>query len=146
MNVLGMGPAELLLVLALALVVFGPDKLPDLARQIGRVVGELRRVSSDVTREVQRSIQDEQPSSGPRIVRQSPPSGPLPVRPASSPTDVAGGDAEKQPGESPAPANTILPPARDGAAAPAPATERSWESAATKPSAPDAGSEPRRTA
>ena len=79
MNILGMGPAELLLVLALALIVFGPDKLPDIARQLGRVVGEFRRVSSDVTRELQRSIQEDPPAAGPRIVRQAPPSGPTPI-------------------------------------------------------------------
>lgn len=51
-----MGPLELALILGLALVVFGPDKLPELARQIGRVIGEIRRVSSEATAEIQRSI------------------------------------------------------------------------------------------
>ena len=56
MNVLGMGPLELLLILALALIVFGPAKLPEIARQIGRVVGDLRQASAVVTREFQRSL------------------------------------------------------------------------------------------
>lgn len=56
MNFLGMGPLELLLIAALALVVFGPEKLPELARQLGRVLGDVRRMTSDATAEFQRSL------------------------------------------------------------------------------------------
>src|SRR2546423_5044235 len=92
MNFLGMGPGELLLVLVLALIVFGPDKMPEIARQIGKTVGELRRVSSEVTREIQRSIEDEPPRSGPRIVHQPPsvsPPAPEPIShtPPGAPID-----------------------------------------------------------
>jgi Sec-independent protein translocase protein TatA len=61
--------------LALALIVFGPDKLPDLARQVGKTVADLRRVTADVNAEFQRSLQ-----ADPRSPR--PPSSPS-VRPAS---------------------------------------------------------------
>ncbi len=96
MNILGMGPAELLLVLAIALIVFGPDKLPDIARQVGRTVGELRRVSSEVTREIQRSIQEEPSGPGPRIVRQSP----TPTAPAPAPGPPTVGNNPAAPAES----------------------------------------------
>ncbi len=140
MNVLGMGPAELLLVLALALIVFGPDKLPDIARQLGRVVGEFRRVSSDVTREIQRSMQEEPPAVGPRIVRQAPPSGPTPVQPATS---LAAG-TPVQP-EAQADENRILPPTNGESPSPAPvATSGSWEEGPTKPPVSDPVQEPRR--
>ena len=33
----GLGPEKLLVILAVALVVFGPEKLPEVARQVGRV-------------------------------------------------------------------------------------------------------------
>lgn len=56
MNFLGMGPLELGLVAALALVVFGPDKLPELARQLGKAIGEVRRISGEATSEFQRSL------------------------------------------------------------------------------------------
>lgn len=36
------GPLELLLVLSVALVVFGPKKLPEAARTLGRVLNRLR--------------------------------------------------------------------------------------------------------
>jgi Tat protein translocase TatB subunit len=144
MNFLGMGPAELLLVLALALIVFGPDKLPDIARQLGRVVAEFRRVSSDVTREIQRSIEDQPPTSGPRIVRQAPPSGPPPVQPAATPftfSAPAEADAPKPNGE---PENRILPPTNgerekpatapvNGEPRPVPPSGGSWEDGPAPP-------------
>jgi sec-independent protein translocase protein TatA len=152
MNFLGMGPAELLLVLVLALIVFGPDKLPDIARQLGRTVAELRRVSSDVTREIQRSIQDEAPSSGPRIVRQSPitpPPGPAPLSPSAAsipqpePTILPpsyGGTLTAPPGE---PANA---PTNSGPTTPSAPVQGSWEEGPVQPAIPDRGQEPRRRA
>jgi len=81
MNFLGMGPLELLLILGLALIVIGPGKLPEVARQVGKTVGELRRVSSEVTRELQRSINVESDSSSPPPVRHVPPV--VPPQPAA---------------------------------------------------------------
>ena len=78
MNVLGMGPGELLLVLALALIVFGPDQLPQIARQLGHFVGEVRRLSNEATAEFQRSIQEAPPppDSQPRHLTYQPPAQP----------------------------------------------------------------------
>lgn len=47
---LDMGFAELLVVLAVALIVLGPKKLPELARSLGRGLAELRRTSEDLRR------------------------------------------------------------------------------------------------
>jgi Tat protein translocase TatB subunit len=44
----GIGLPELLLILALALIVLGPDKLPQLARQIARYIGKLKRASEEL--------------------------------------------------------------------------------------------------
>ncbi len=48
----GMGMSEILLILALALIVIGPKKLPDLARVIGRGLGEFRRATDDIQRTI----------------------------------------------------------------------------------------------
>ncbi len=37
------GPLEILVILVVALVVFGPKKLPDIGRQVGRGVREFRK-------------------------------------------------------------------------------------------------------
>jgi Tat protein translocase TatB subunit len=51
----GIGMPELLLILALALVVLGPKKIPDLARALGRGLAEFRRA----TDELKSTIRDE---------------------------------------------------------------------------------------
>ena len=45
---LNVGPPELLLLLAIALIVVGPQKLPELARTIGRGLSEFRKVQDEV--------------------------------------------------------------------------------------------------
>ena len=58
MEVFGVGPGELLLILVLALVVLGPERLPEVASQLGRTVAELRRMSAQLSVELQRSLVD----------------------------------------------------------------------------------------
>ena len=49
---------ETLLVLAvLAFILFGPERLPELAEKLGRLVAKLRQASSELTREVQNPFQ-----------------------------------------------------------------------------------------
>ncbi len=50
----GIGMPEMLMILAIALIVIGPKKLPDLARSIGRALGEFKRATSDIKESIQR--------------------------------------------------------------------------------------------
>lgn len=43
-----LGPLEVLVVAVLALIVFGPERLPDIARTVGRTLAQLRRMAADV--------------------------------------------------------------------------------------------------
>ncbi len=52
------GSGELLVILVIALIVLGPDKLPEAVRKVGRVYGELRRMSSGFQAEL-RDVLDE---------------------------------------------------------------------------------------
>jgi sec-independent protein translocase protein TatB len=52
------GTGELLVILLIALIVLGPEKLPETARKIGNVVGELRRMSNGFQNEM-RAAMDE---------------------------------------------------------------------------------------
>lgn len=51
----GIGFPELLLIMALALIVLGPKRLPDLARALGRGIAEFKKA----TDELKQTIQDE---------------------------------------------------------------------------------------
>ena len=48
---LGIGAEELMLVLIVALLVLGPERLPRMARDVGRVVGDLRKTSDEFREE-----------------------------------------------------------------------------------------------
>jgi sec-independent protein translocase protein TatB len=50
------GFSEIILVAIVALVVFGPDKLPGLARDIGLWTGRIRRMVNSVQQDVQREL------------------------------------------------------------------------------------------
>jgi sec-independent protein translocase protein TatA len=42
------GPGELILVLVIVLIIFGPGKLPDIGSAIGKGVREFRKASTDI--------------------------------------------------------------------------------------------------
>lgn len=44
----GIGMPELLVIMAIALIVIGPKKLPDLARSIGRALGEFKKATGEL--------------------------------------------------------------------------------------------------
>jgi sec-independent protein translocase protein TatA len=59
---LGIGFLEVLAILVVALLVFGPGKLPEIARTIGRISRGLRRASSDFTNAMTRELELEEKS------------------------------------------------------------------------------------
>src|SRR5437016_778979 len=84
MNILGMGPMELLLIVVLALVVFGPARLPEIMGQVGKAINDFRRATSELSDEFNRTIQAELQETRSEIVEPGKPVSP--ARPASSPT------------------------------------------------------------
>ena len=50
------GGTELLLIMVIALIVFGPRKLPQLGRTIGKAMGEFRRASNDFRSTLEQEI------------------------------------------------------------------------------------------
>jgi len=79
----GVGPEELVLVLIVALLVLGPERLPRMARDVGRVVGELRRTSDEFRAEFLNADKYlEKPANAPAAV-----APPAPAVQATTPSD-----------------------------------------------------------
>lgn len=65
----GIGMPELLLILALALIVLGPRKLPEIARALGKGMAEFRRATDelkDELKQVESEIDESSPQATPR--------------------------------------------------------------------------------
>jgi Tat protein translocase TatB subunit len=60
-----LGTTELLLILVVALIVFGPRKLPQLGRTLGQTLAQFRRASEDLKRswEQEITIEEKRPSA-----------------------------------------------------------------------------------
>ena len=48
----GIGMPEVLLILAVALIVIGPKKLPDLAKSLGRAIGEFKKATHELKQSI----------------------------------------------------------------------------------------------
>jgi TatA/E family protein of Tat protein translocase len=49
----GIGMPEMILILAVALIVIGPKKLPELAKSLGKAMGEFKKATSDLKESMQ---------------------------------------------------------------------------------------------
>jgi Tat protein translocase TatB subunit len=67
------GGGELLVILVLALIVLGPQRLPDALRTVGRVMGEVKRISSGFQQDLTSAIQDMDTDDTPRRRREAVP-------------------------------------------------------------------------
>ena len=74
-----LGMPELLFILVLALLIFGPRKLPDIGRTMGKAMGEFRRATRDLKRTLDTEISAEEASR---------PANPAQVTPAPTPAAV----------------------------------------------------------
>lgn len=65
----GLGMPEILMILAIALIVIGPKKLPDLAKTLGRAMGEFKRSAQDFKRsiDVETTVKDMKDIVDPKI-------------------------------------------------------------------------------
>jgi sec-independent protein translocase protein TatB len=83
----GIGMPELLLILALALIVLGPKKLPELARALGKGMAEFRRATDELKDELRQMEHEIEESSVDAAGKDAPslekPSDPTPPSPAA---------------------------------------------------------------
>ncbi len=89
------GGGEVLVILLVVLIVLGPDKLPDAARKVGNVMGEIRRMSAGFQNEMRAAMEDvtrpepPKPSLEPVADEPNPPTEINTDRPQSHPDDSA---------------------------------------------------------
>ena len=65
----GLGVPELLLIMIVALIVFGPRKLPEIGRTLGKALGEFRKATDDLKNTIEREVRvEELRQIGPSLV------------------------------------------------------------------------------
>ena len=75
-----LGMSELVIILVIALIVFGPRKLPELGRSLGKSIGEFKRASNELRSTIEEEIRVEET----RPAKKTEPAAPTEATPAST--------------------------------------------------------------
>ncbi len=112
---------ELVIIAVLALILLGPDKLPEAAKQGGKLLRELKRATEDLKDQIETEILADERKARPALVPPVPTApvpGPAGPPPQASAENVPGLEAALVDGP-PAPGAPAAAPAGDPPAAPA---------------------------
>jgi Tat protein translocase TatB subunit len=90
----GIGMPELLLILALALIVLGPRKLPEIARALGKGMAEFRRATDELKDDL-KQVESEIDESSPQATARGDPFLAKNTEPSPAPTTNETPPAEK---------------------------------------------------
>ena len=103
------GMPELLIIFVIALIIFGPRKLPELGRSLGKSLGEFKRASNDLRNTLEEEIHVEDQTR-----REPPAPARAPAPPAEDPQheDEIHVEEQTRP-EPPASTRAAAPPAED---------------------------------
>jgi sec-independent protein translocase protein TatA len=83
------GTGELIIIFVIALIVFGPRKLPELGRSLGRSLNEFKRASNELRNSLEEEVRVEEEREASAARTPEDPSGPRPVEdttPRSTPS------------------------------------------------------------
>jgi Tat protein translocase TatB subunit len=64
----GMGISEILLILVIALIIFGPGKIVDISKSLGKMVHTLKKATSDIKTQITTEVEKENTSVTPQKV------------------------------------------------------------------------------
>lgn len=93
------GPLELIIILAIALLIVGPGRLPEMGSAIGRTIREFRKASTDITDATRTEMRPNTLSgqATPNQPMTAPPAGPAeaaPAEPVASQSDAEARDPD----------------------------------------------------
>ena len=66
MNIFGVGLPEVTVILILALLIFGPKKLPELGKQLGKTLKSLKKASNEFQNEIDQVMNEEDKEESPK--------------------------------------------------------------------------------
>lgn len=59
MDFFGIGPMEIVLILIIGLLIFGPGKLPQIGRDLGKALRSFKKAATDLSAEVSKELEEE---------------------------------------------------------------------------------------
>ena len=68
MNIFGVGLPEVTVILILALLIFGPKKLPELGKQLGKTLRSLKKASNEFQNEIDQVMNEEYKDEYPKSI------------------------------------------------------------------------------
>ncbi len=68
MNIFGVGLPEVTVILILALLIFGPKKLPELGKQLGKTLKSLKKASNEFQNEIDKVMNEEDKDASPKSI------------------------------------------------------------------------------
>ena len=68
MNIFGVGLPEVTVILILALLIFGPKKLPELGKQLGKTLKSLKKASNEFQNEIDLVMKEEDRENSPNSI------------------------------------------------------------------------------
>ncbi len=72
MNIFGVGLPEVTVILILALLIFGPKKLPELGKQLGKTLKSLKKASNEFQNEIDQVMNDDEKEDIPKTLESNP--------------------------------------------------------------------------
>ena len=69
MNIFGVGLPEVTVILILALLIFGPKKLPELGKQLGKTLKSLKKASNEFQNEIDQVMNEEDKEESPKSIK-----------------------------------------------------------------------------
>jgi TatA/E family protein of Tat protein translocase len=129
----GIGFQEMLIILVVVLIFFGPKRLPDLAKSLGKGIAEFKKASEEVRKGIEDAVKEQSAEEAPKppedlsAYGKAPGSAPAPSVPAkpepATPTEVPVAASDTPPDDAPVePSPSTGAPATAEGAAPGTAT------------------------